>query len=111
MFVPANESIEKYVIFDQVISIPVVAMLPDSTIIRNASIILDGSPTGFVTPQAVQVYPGLRSFSAQLEGYTQVDVQIDGAEGCFQKVNGRINFDSGIDYRDKRVIVILEATQ
>ena len=105
--IPPNQPIEKNIFFDQPVSIPVVAMLPDSTIIRNASILIDGSPTGFETPQTVQVFPGLHSFGAELEGYTQESVQIDGAEGCFQKVNDRINFDNGVNYRDKRVIIVL----
>ena len=105
--VPANQSVEKNILFDQPISIPVVTMLPDSTTIRNASILMDGAPTGYETPQTIRVFPGLHTFEAQLSGYTQEEVLIDGAEGCFQKINTRVNFDSGIDYRDKRVIVIL----
>ena len=59
----------------------------------------------------LKVSPGLHALEAQLEGYTTVDVEIEGAEGCFQKVNSRINFDSNIDYKDKRVIVILRKSE
>ena len=105
--IQANQSIERDILFDQTISIPVVAMSPDSTLIRNASISLDGARTGFTTPMTIKVSPGLRTIEAQLDGYTQEDVIIEGAEGCFQKINSRINFDNSINYVDKRVIVIL----
>lgn len=109
--IQANQSIERNILFDQTISIPVVAMLPDSTLIRNALITIDGSPTGFATPMTIKVSPGLRTIGAQLDGYTQEDVGIEGAEGCFQKINSRINFDNSVNYIDKRVIVILSKNE
>ena len=107
----ANESIERYIRFDQTISIPIVAMLPDTTPVRNASILIDGSRTGFETPMTIKVSPGLRTIGAQLDGYTQEFVSIEGAEGCFQKINSSINFDNNINYTDKRVIVILSKNE
>jgi|GEM_PF-4118389 len=109
--IQANQSIERNILFDQTISIPVVAMSPDSALIRNASISVDRSQTGFTTPMTIKVSPGLRTIEAQLDGYTQEDVGIEGAEGCFQKINSRINFDNSINYIDKRIIVILSKNE
>ena len=108
----ANQTTEKRVLFNNTITIPVVAALQDTdTLISGATIILDGVPTGAQTPTAIKLSPGLHSIRVQKEGYRLEDVVIEGAEGCFQKIGSRLNFDSNINYNDnKRVVVILSQT-
>ena len=106
--IEADQEIERLNVFlDKTISIPVTTVLQDSSFIRGASIILDGVPTGTETPMSIKVSTGLHSIEAELEGYQQEDVLIEGAEGCFRKINSNINFDSNINYTDKRITVVL----
>ena len=107
--IEANQETERYNVFlDKMISIPVTTVLQDSSFIRGASIILDGVPTGTETPMSIKVSTGLHSIEAELEGYQQEDVLVEGAEGCFRKINSNINFDSNINYTDKRITVVLK---
>ena len=109
--IEANQEIERFNVFlDRTISIPVATVLQDSSFIRGASIILDGVPTGTETPMSIKVSTGLHSIEAELEGYQQEDILIEGAEGCFRKINANINFDSNINYTDKRITVVLRRT-
>ena len=113
--VAANRDLQYNVLFDNPVSTPVVVALhaDTRTAIRNAEIILDGNNTGSQTPMALRVFPGLHTIEAHLDGYETVDIMLDGASNCFQKVGRQVNIDAyslsqGPDL--KRIIVLLRET-
>ena len=108
----ANRELQYEILFDELISTPVVVAFHADTraTLRNAQIFLNGSDTGSQTPMALRIPPGLHTIEARLEGYTTVDIMLDGAFGCFRKIGRQINIDSysisqGPD--TQRIIVLL----
>ncbi len=105
--------------FEETIAITVVAIQTQDGVekpLPNANIIIDGAPTGYETPMKVSLSPGLHTFEVQADGYTQTDVVADGAKGCYQVIDHRINLNESditgtpATETPPRIVVYLEPT-
>ncbi|MEZ4701278.1 MAG: serine/threonine-protein kinase [Rhodothermales bacterium] len=79
--------------------------------IPNAEIFIDGKASS-VTPQTVRLQGGVRRIVVRSEGYRQIDLLPDDADGCYQKLGpDRINFDRTAIGERTRVVAQLKKVE